>query len=143
LVTVGAEATRRARDRAAYALENIGRWRKIVSKAIMVETEHVLGRIMNREHHLRKVFAAAFMQGLRHLDEMPNIVQSPRIIKFIGNPSELDEFISSNQKFVARLNDVDRSHVVAAGMLRGQLTHYISSKESMVIAHTFFRSAQV
>ena len=91
----------------------------------MVETEHVLGRIINREHDLRKVFAAAFMQGLRHLDEMPSIMQSPRIIKFIGDPSKLDDFLSSNQKFVARLNDVDRSHVVASGMLRGKLTPHI------------------
>jgi len=50
----------------------------------------------------------------------PNIVQSPRILKFIGNPAALDDFISRNKKLVARLNDVDRSQVVAAGMLRGQ-----------------------
>ena len=40
----------------------------MVGKVIMVDIEHVLGRIINREHDLRKVFAAAFMQGLRHLD---------------------------------------------------------------------------
>ena len=97
----------------------------MVGKVIMVDIEHVLGRIINREHDLRKVFAAAFMQGLRHLDAMPNIVQSPRIIKFIGNPAALDDFISRNKKLVARLNDVDRSQVVAAGMLRGQFYFYI------------------
>ena len=88
---------------------------------IMVEMEHVLGRIINREHGLRKVFAAAFMQGLLHLDMIPDIVNSPRIIKFIGSPAELDNFVSKNHRYVARLDDVDRSQVVAAGMLRGQL----------------------
>ena len=86
----------------------------------MVEMEHVLGRIINREHGLRKLFAATFMQGLLHLDMMPDIVNSPRIIKFIGSPAELDNFVQ-NHRFVARLDDVDRSQVVAAGMLRGQL----------------------
>lgn len=102
----------------------------MVSKAIMVETEYVLGRIINREHELRKVFAAAFMQGLRHLDLMPCVIDSPRIIKFIGDPAELDAFISANRKLVARLNDVDRSQVVAAGMFRGHpltLPPYLTS----------------
>ena len=91
----------------------------MVAKSILVETEQNLGRIINRENLLRKVFAAAFMQGLRHLDEMPSILDSPRIIKFIGMPADLDDFVSANSKLVARLNDTDRSQIVAAGMLRG------------------------
>ena len=72
------------------------------AKVIMVEMEHVLGRIINREHGLRKVFAAAFMQGLLHLDMMPDIVNSPRIIKFIGSPAELDNFVSIRESPICR-----------------------------------------
>jgi hypothetical protein len=47
--TEGKEANRRARDRAAYTLQNIGRWEKLGAKVIMVEMEHVLGRTINRD----------------------------------------------------------------------------------------------
>ena len=115
----------------------------MVAKSIMVVMEQNLGRVINREPTMRKVFAAAFMQGLRHLDEMPDIVDSLRMIKFTGKPADLDEFVSKNHNLVARLNDADRSQIVAAGMLRGnQPTHYFSSTSS-THSSIFFRSHKV
>ena len=59
------EAERRMVDRKRYSGLQIGRWGRLYAKLLVIAMEDVLGEIINRQPHLRKVFAAAFKQGLQ------------------------------------------------------------------------------
>jgi len=66
-----------------------------LAKVLVIAMENRLGEEINRQPHLRKVFAAAFKQGLQHLADFPwgtPIVKSRpqlRLLKFVGE-SEKD-----------------------------------------------------
>ena len=102
---LGEEVGRRARDRAAYSREQSARWAGLVAKLFVVETENVLGGIINWQPHYRKVFAASFMQGLRHIDARLVCLPGVRILTYIGDPVDMNAFVRKNRGVVARLTD--------------------------------------
>ena len=104
----GAEAGRRARDRASFSIEQEGRWARLTAKLYIIETENVLGGIINRQPYWRRVFSAAFLQGLRHIDERSVCLDGVRLPAFTGDPAEMNDFALANRHFVRRLTDADR-----------------------------------
>ncbi len=92
----------------------------------MIVVENAIGEIINRQPFMRKVFAAAFKQGLQHLEDMQwdGDRQTVRLVKYIGaSEASFDIFLRAHPEEICRLNDADHYAIVAAGMLRGTQPH--------------------
>ena len=111
-------------DRKRYSGLQIGRWGRLYAKLLVMAMEDALGEIINRQPYLRKVFAAAYKQGLQHLADFPwrAAVEGPpplRLLKYVGeSEADMQRFLSQNPE-ICLLNDDDHYAIVAAGMLRG------------------------
>ena len=124
-----AETARRICDRKDFADTQIRRWGRLLAKTFVIVVENAIGEIINRQPFLRKVFAAAFKQGLQHLEDMQwaGDRQTVRLLKYTGaSEANLDSFFRAHTEEICRLNDTDHYAIVAAGMLRGTQPRTIS-----------------
>jgi hypothetical protein len=115
------------RERNCYSDLQIRRWGRLLAKLLVIAMEDALGNIINQNPALRKVFAAAAVQGLRHLADvadMPEgaIVESRpqvRLVKLVGMSEDDGRRFREKHPEVQLLTDADHYAIVAAGMLRG------------------------